>query len=130
MQYRKFDMSCKLSFALISFLLCLDVRAANLCEIDHVENTKDGIRVIFNNDHHPNILGIKRSASQKMENVTAGSPLVLKEGDESGINEGPHDFCTLKAEKREGKLGILAKANNHIPGIVPTDRSEFILPVK
>jgi hypothetical protein len=35
-----------------------------------------------------------------------------------------------KAEKREGKLGILVTSNNHIPGVAATDRSEFIIPVK
>lgn len=123
-------MFLKLSFALISFFLCVNAQAANLCEIDHVENYKGGIRVVFNKDSHPNILGIKRSGSQKMESFTAGSVLILKEGDESGINEGPHDFCTLKAEKRENKLGIFATANNHIPGVPATDRTEFILPAK
>lgn len=123
-------MFLKLSFALISFFLCVNVQAANLCEIDHVENYKGGIRVVFNKDSHLNILGIKRSGGQKMESFTAGSVLILKEGDESGINEGPHDFCTLKAEKRENKLGIFATANNHIPGVPATDRMEFILPAK
>jgi len=120
----------KLTFILTSFFLCVNVQAANLCEINHVENFKGGIRVVFNSNYQPNILGVKRAGSQKMESFTLGSALILKEGDESGINEGPHDFCTLKAEKRENKLGILATENNHIPGIPATNRVEFILPTK
>jgi hypothetical protein len=123
-------MFLKLTLAFMTFLLGANAQATNLCEIDHVENFKDGVRVVFNKDSHPNILGIKRSGSQKMESFTAGSALILKEGDESGINEGPHDFCTLKAEKRENNLGIFATANNHIPGVPATDRTEFILPAK
>lgn len=123
-------MSFKLSLALVSCAACLHTQAASLCEIDHVEHTDGGIRVVFNKDYHPNILGIKRSGSEKAEGFNAGTPLVLKEGDESGVNQGPHDFCTLRAEKKDGKLGILVKANNHIPGIAPSDRFEFVAPAK
>lgn len=123
-------MSIKLMLALISCFFCINVQAASLCEIDHVENFNGDIKVVFNKSANLNIRGIKRAGSQKIEPLNAGAALILKEGDESGVYLGPHDFCTLKAEKKEKKLGVSANANNHIPGVPATDRSEFILPTK
>lgn len=121
-------MSRQLTLFLLSLSVAINAHAGSLCSIERVENVKEGIRVIFVKDFNPNILGIKRVGSEKLEKLNPGSPLMLKEGEESAVRESPHDFCTLKAEKKDGKLGISVTANNHIPGIPQTNRSEFILP--
>lgn len=123
-------MSIKFKFALVTCLLCTNTLAASLCEIDHVENASGGVKVIFNKDSNINIRGIKHPNSQTIESLKAGATLILNEGDESGIYLGPHDICVLKAVKKENKLGIMANSNNHIPGMTPVERSEFIVPIK
>lgn len=105
------------------------VMARHLCWIETVVPRDDGIMVKFLSSQSPRLFSLERFGKRlELTEADRRAPLVLVEGDVAVIHQGSHDFCTLRLERRDNVLGLLAEARNRAHGLPPTDASEFVKP--
>ena len=101
---------------------------ANLCWTEKVENGPDGIRVYLMKDYIPGIRLEPRGTKTIMEThpVPGTGYFVMQEGDTAYLQGGPHDVCTLVAERQADDLGVRFKAVFRPHGLPPDEREEFV----
>jgi len=67
---------------------------------------------------------------QEPESVTPSKApsddLVMSENEKATNSNGLHSGCTITAERHEGRLGIQVRAYDSLPGIMASERTEFI----
>ena len=115
--------------AVALFIAASDVRAAELCWIDRVERTEDGVRVFHRSGY---LNGIKRADGRvERGGVSGGGPqwprfFDLLEGDSASLTNTLHDWCTVKAERRDDVLGVQVDATSRPHGLPATRASRFL----
>ena len=102
-----------------------------ICWVTAVRTDPSGVRIHFNRKGGPLFVGIPGGhwvpdpASPAAQ--TADGPfLVATLGDELSPQNSHHDTCRLKVVRRHGRLGVLATADLHLPGLAPSSTSAFM----
>jgi hypothetical protein len=119
-------------FGILIILLIMSLSSAiaqNLCWIDAVVRTPDGLAVMFVGWSSPRLVSLERAGMRVQPLETdLRATLKLKEGDVALIRQGHHDSCTLRVERRDDVVGLFVEARNRADGLPHTDASEFVVP--
>lgn len=102
-----------------------------LCWVTAVRTDPAGVRIHFNGGGGPLFVGLPaghwapdRASSEAQ---TPDGPFVIaRPGDKLSPQNSHHDNCTLEVVRRNGRLGVLATAHLHLPGLEPESASAFM----
>jgi hypothetical protein len=114
------------------------VEAQNICWIQKAVRTASGVNVYLSQEHpvyitHAGttqryIVGPNFTSTSKNRYGTTTAPFLSAQvGDKFFAMNGPEDSCSCEVSIKSGVLGIQASASLHLPGLVGSDATAFIV---
>src|SRR4051812_1508366 len=118
-------------FSLIGSEAPGQVRSSGICWVSDVVVSGEGVRIYFRRVGGPTYIsasdGIFRPSIAPIDPARPDeAALEAKLGDLVGATNGPEDGCSLVVVKKDGRIGVEAKASFNLPGAPSQSRSEFI----
>jgi hypothetical protein len=119
-----------LALAILASIQPQDATAAveqpRLCWITAVRKAGQGVRVHFLKTGGPNTVDYRGTIWRPADQPEESPSVVAELGEILRPQNSHHDLCTVTVLRRDGVIGVEARARLHLPGLPLDERVEFV----